>query len=141
MRERSSEDLDRDLDLLVAEQVDLVWTPMAPEIYGPNYQTWVEVTVLTQHLEGQVREGHFTGVATIVAKLFNAIQPARAYFGQKDAQQLIVIRRMVEDLNFPLEVVGCPTEAEDVVQEAFIPAETRISMSKSGRRRPSCTEH
>lgn len=105
-------DLERDLALLDAEQADLVWTPDETEIYGPHYQTWVEVTELTQHLEGSAREGHFRGVTTIVANLFNVVQPARAYFGQKDAQQLVVIRKMVEDLNFPLDVVGCPTVRE-----------------------------
>ncbi len=104
--------LERDLELLDSEQTDLVWTPTTAEMYGPGYQTWIEVEDLTRYLEGQIREGHFQGVATVVAKLFNSFQPDRAYFGQKDAQQAIVIRRMTQDLNFPIEVVVCPTVRE-----------------------------
>lgn len=105
-------DLPRDLDLLAGEGVDLVWTPTPEEMYPPGYQTWVSVEELTQHLEGAMRPGHFRGVATIVTKLFNAVQPDRAYFGQKDAQQALVIRQMVRDLNFPVEVVICPIVRE-----------------------------
>ena len=81
-------------------------------MYPNGYQTWVEVDTLTSPLEGAMRPGHFKGVTTVVAKLFNAVQPHKAYFGQKDAQQAAVIRRMVSDLNFPLEVVVCPTVRE-----------------------------
>ncbi len=105
-------DLERDLDLLKAEQVDLVWTPTEAAMYGAGYQTWVEVEELTRYLEGEIREEHFRGVATVVTKMFNSFQPNRAYFGQKDAQQAIVIRRMVQDLNFPIEVIVCPTLRE-----------------------------
>ena len=105
-------DLEQDLDLLSAEKVDLVWTPTKAEMYGLGYQTWVEVEELSRYLEGEIREGHFRGVATVVTKLFNSFQPERAYFGQKDAQQAIVIRRMVRDLNFPIEVIVCPTYRE-----------------------------
>jgi pantoate--beta-alanine ligase len=105
-------DMERDLRLLESLGVDLVWTP-TPEIMYPNgYQTWVQVEALTDPLEGAMRPGHFRGVATVVAKLFNSVQPAKAYFGQKDAQQAAVIRRMAHDLNFPLEVVVCPTVRE-----------------------------
>ncbi len=105
-------DLERDLSLLRPLGVDLVWTPTAEVMYPPGYQTWVEVEALTKGLEGAMRPGHFRGVATVVAKLFNAAQPDKAYFGQKDAQQVAVIRRMAADLNFPLEVVICPTQRE-----------------------------
>jgi pantoate--beta-alanine ligase len=105
-------DLPRDLALLEQAGADLVWTPTAEAMYPPAFQTWVEVEHLTQHLEGAQRPGHFRGVATVVAKLFNAVQPDRAYFGQKDAQQAAVIRRMVADLNYPLEVVVCPIVRE-----------------------------
>lgn len=105
-------DLMNDLSLLEAEGVDLVWTPTVDEMYPSEYQTWIMVEKLTQVLEGANRPGHFRGVATIVAKLFIAVRPDRTYFGQKDAQQVIVIRRMVRDLNFPLEVVVCPTVRE-----------------------------
>ncbi len=105
-------DLPRDLDLLREAGVDVVFTPGPAVIYPPGYQTYVEVTEVSQGLEGEQRPGHFRGVATVVAKLFNLAQPDRAYFGQKDAQQAAVIQRMVRDLDFPLEVVICPIVRE-----------------------------
>ncbi len=106
-------DLERDLELLKPLGVDIVWNPSAETMYPPGYQTWVEVEALTNPLEGARRPGHFKGVTTIVSKLFNATQPHKAYFGQKDAQQVAVIRRMTADLNFPIEIVVCPTLRED----------------------------
>jgi pantoate--beta-alanine ligase len=82
-------------------------------MYPGGYQTWVEVEALTRGLEGTMRPGHFKGVATVVAKLFNGVQPQKAYFGQKDAQQAAVIRQMTRDLNFPIEIVVCPTVREE----------------------------
>ncbi|MFZ2489598.1 MAG: pantoate--beta-alanine ligase [Anaerolineae bacterium] len=105
-------DLPRDLALLEAAGVDLVWTPTPEIVYPAGFQTWVTVDEVAQPLEGTQRPGHFRGVATVVAKLFNAFQPDRAYFGQKDAQQVAVIQQMVRDLNFPLTVVVCPTVRE-----------------------------
>lgn len=105
-------DLPHDLELLKAEGVDLVWTPTSDVVYPPGFQTWVSVEEVTRPLEGSVRPGHFRGVATMVAKLFNAIGPHKAYFGQKDAQQTVVIRQMAKDLNFPLEIVVCPIVRE-----------------------------
>ncbi len=109
---RYPRNLPRDLRLLEAAGADLVWAPEADEVYPPGYQTYVSVEEVALPLEGAARPGHFRGVATIVAKLFNAFTPDRAYFGQKDAQQLAVIRRMARDLNFPLEIVACPTVRE-----------------------------
>jgi pantoate--beta-alanine ligase len=105
-------DLKRDLGLLKKEGVDLVWTPTVSDMYPSDFQTWVEVQKLTEPLEGAHRPDHFKGVTTVVAKLFNAVQPQRAYFGQKDAQQALVVRRMVRDLDFPTEIVVCPTIRE-----------------------------
>jgi pantoate--beta-alanine ligase len=105
-------DLSRDLGLLENEGVDLVWMPTSDIMYPPDFQTWVTVEVVTQKLEGAMRPVHFRGVSTVVAKLFNAIQPQKAYFGQKDAQQTVVIRQMVRDLNFPIEIVVCPIMRE-----------------------------
>jgi pantoate--beta-alanine ligase len=105
-------DLKRDLELLRSAGVDLVWTPSDEVMYPAGYQTWVIVDDVTQHLEGMIRSGHFRGVATVVSKLFNAVQPQNAYFGQKDAQQAVVIRQMSRDLNFPIEIVVCPTVRE-----------------------------
>lgn len=105
-------DIPRDLRLLEAEGVDLVWIPTPEIMYPPDFQTWVTVEEVTKPLEGKMRPGHFRGVTTVVAKLFNAVQPQKAYFGQKDAQQAVVIRQMVRDLNFPIEVVVCPIVRE-----------------------------
>ena len=105
-------DLPRDLAMLEAAGVDLVWTPTPEMMYPSGYQTWVEVEGLTSGLEGVVRPGHFRGVTTIVAKLFNAVGPDKAYFGQKDAQQVAVIRRMTRDLDFPIEIIVCPIVRE-----------------------------
>ncbi len=105
-------DLPRDLALLEAAGVDLVWTPTPEIVYPPGYQTWVTVEEVTKPLEGAMRPGHFRGVATVVAKLFNAVQPQYAYFGQKDAQQAAVIRQMSRDLDFPIEIVICPIQRE-----------------------------
>ncbi|MEO6457121.1 MAG: pantoate--beta-alanine ligase [Chloroflexia bacterium] len=102
---RYPRDMERDLAMLKEAGVDWIFTPSAEEIYPPGYSTYVEVRDVTARLEGEIRPGHFLGVATVVAKLFNIVQPTRAYFGQKDAQQVAVIRKMVRDLNFPLEVV------------------------------------
>ena len=104
--------IQKDLELLEGMGIALVFTPWADGMYPPGYQTWISVEDVTAPLEGERRPGHFRGVATIVAKLFNAFQPDRAYFGQKDAQQAVVIRRMIKDLNFPVEPVICPTVRE-----------------------------
>lgn len=109
---RYPRDLERDLRLLEPLGVDLVFAPSVEEMYPPGFQTWVIVEEVSRPLEGASRPGHFRGVATVVTKLFNIIQPDRAYFGQKDAQQTVVIRRMVQDLNIPVEIVVCPTVRE-----------------------------
>ena len=105
-------DLQRDLDLLRPAGADLVWTPTNGVMYPKGYQTWITVDEVTKPLEGAMRPGHFRGVTTVVAKIFNGVQPQRAYFGQKDAQQAVVIRRMAQDMNFPIEIVVCPTVRE-----------------------------
>ena len=105
-------DLGRDQAVLEREAVDLIWIPTREHMYPEGFQTWVNVEELTRPLEGEYRPGHFRGVTTVVAKLFNAVQPDRAYFGQKDAQQLAVVRRMVQDLGFRPQVVACPTMRE-----------------------------
>jgi pantoate--beta-alanine ligase len=109
---RYPRDPDRDLALLEEERTDLVLMPPVEEMYPPGTSTWVDVEEVTNRLEGAARPGHFRGVATVVAKLFNIVEPTRAYFGQKDAQQVVVIRKMVTDLNMNLEVVTVPTQRE-----------------------------
>jgi pantoate--beta-alanine ligase len=105
-------DLARDLALLKKAGVDLIWTPTPEVMYPEGFQTWVTVEGLTQVLEGASRPTHFRGVTTVVTKLFTGVQPQRAYFGQKDAQQAAVIRRMTLDLNLPVEIVVCPIVRE-----------------------------
>ncbi|MCI0710564.1 MAG: pantoate--beta-alanine ligase [Chloroflexi bacterium] len=110
--EKYPRNLAQDIEMLRAENVDLAWSPPVNEMYPHGFQTSVIVKELTRPLEGEHRPGHFEGVATVVAKLFNAVQPTRAYFGQKDVQQVAVIKRMVRDLNFNLDVVVHPTVRE-----------------------------
>jgi len=105
-------DLDRDLGLLEQEGTDIVFVPSDAEMYPQEFSTWVDVKKVTERLEGASRPGHFRGVATVVAKLLNIVQPTRAYFGQKDAQQVVVIKRMVADLDMNLEIVVVPTVRE-----------------------------
>ncbi len=105
-------DPQRDLAMLEREKTDIVFMPQVDEMYPPRFDGWVEVGKVTERLEGAYRPGHFRGVTTVVAKLFNIVQPTRAYFGQKDAQQLIVIKKMVGDLNMNLEIVTVPTVRE-----------------------------
>ncbi len=110
--QRYPRDEERDVALLKREGVDILFAPTADEIYPPGFDTHVAVGAVTERLEGAARPVHFRGVATVVAKFFNIIQPKRAYFGQKDAQQVVVIRRMVADLNLPVEIVVCPIVRE-----------------------------
>jgi len=110
--DRYPRDLEADADLCRRLGVDLVFAPSAAEMYPRPNLTWVDVEKITEPLCGASRPGHFRGVATVCTKLFNIVQPDVAYFGQKDAQQAVVIRRMVADLNLPLEVVICPIVRE-----------------------------
>jgi pantoate--beta-alanine ligase len=109
---RYPRDPDRDLALLEKERTDFVLMPPVEEMYPPGTSTWVDVENVTKTLEGAARPGHFRGVSTVVAKLFNIVEPTKAYFGQKDAQQVVVIQKMVVDLNMNLEVVVVPTQRE-----------------------------
>jgi len=99
---------DRDCDLLSQAKVDAVFAPLPEEMYPQGYDTWVEVGSITQRLEGTARPGHFRGVATVVLKLFNIVRPDNAYFGQKDAQQVLVIRKMARDLNLDINIITLP---------------------------------
>ena len=105
-------DLERDKNACQQMGVDLIFCPSASEMYDANFNSYVNVNGLTDALCGKKRPGHFKGVCTVVTKLFNITQPDRAYFGQKDAQQLAVIQRMVSDLNIDIEIIGCPIVRE-----------------------------
>ena len=127
--------LARDLSLLEQENVDLVWSPTPEIVYPPGFQTDVTVNEVALPLEGAARPGHFRGVATVVAKLFNVFQPQRAYFGQKDAQQVVVIKRMVQDLNFNLEVVICPTWRD---ADGLAMSSRNVNLSPEARQQAVC---
>jgi pantoate--beta-alanine ligase len=127
---RYPRDLDRDRELLAEAGCDLLFAPTAAEMYPQGHATAVDVGPLAARLEGERRPGHFRGVATVVLKLFGILQPRRAYFGQKDAQQLGVVRALVRDLDLAVEVIGCPTvrEADGLAlssRNAYLSAEER----------------
>ncbi len=105
-------DPERDLAMLKGAGTHLVFMPVVEEMYPEGFNSWVDVSGVTDRLEGAVRPGHFKGVATVVTKLFNIVEPTRSYFGQKDAQQLLVIKKMVADLNMNIEVIGAATVRE-----------------------------
>ncbi|MCJ7515140.1 MAG: pantoate--beta-alanine ligase [Dehalococcoidia bacterium] len=105
-------DTERDLAMLQKEKTNIVFMPSPEEMYPERFSSWIDVEKVTDRLEGSYRPGHFRGVATVVAKLFNIVEPTRAYFGQKDAQQVLVIQKMVADLNMNLEVIVAPTVRE-----------------------------
>lgn len=109
---RYPRDMERDLSILEKERADIVFAPSAEEMYPTSFCTWVNVERITQRLEGAARPSFFRGVATVVTKLVNITQPHRAYFGEKDAQQLLLIKRMAQDLNMNLEVIGLPMVRE-----------------------------
>lgn len=145
-------DLARDTELAEKAGADIIFAPEVEEVYPDGFSTYIEVTgPETQGLCAASRPGHFRGVTTVVAKLLNIVRPERAYFGQKDAQQLAVTKRMVGDLNIPVEIVGCPTVREPdglamssrnmylkpeerkaavVLREALIAAETKIKQGE-----------
>src|SRR5207247_5334429 len=104
---------EKDVALCEANGVDLIFHPSPAVLYPPGYRTYVEVTEMQNSLCGASRPGHFRGVATVVLKLFNLVRPNRAYFGQKDAQQAAVVRRMVRDLAVPVEIRVCPTVRDE----------------------------
>lgn len=106
-------DFERDSRICERNGVDLIFSPEPEEMYGSEFYSYVDMSVVTEELCGLSRPGHFRGVCTVVSKLFNIVAPDRAYFGEKDAQQVAVIRQMVKDLNFDLEVKGCPIVREE----------------------------
>jgi pantoate--beta-alanine ligase len=127
--------LEKDLEILTEENVDLVWAPDANDIYHPGFQTYLDVEKLSKPFEGAARKGHFKGVTTIVAILFNVFQPQRAYFGEKDAQQLRIIRQMINDLKFNLQIVACPTVRE---RDGLAVSSRNRNLSSKGRKEAVC---
>ncbi|MCS7312012.1 MAG: pantoate--beta-alanine ligase [Acidobacteria bacterium] len=110
--DRYPRDLDRDVEILSRESVDVLFYPSVEDMYPPGYRTYIDVEGLSQKWEGASRPGHFRGVATVVCKLFHIVQPDFAFFGQKDAQQFVILRRMVQDLNMDVELIQLPIVRE-----------------------------
>lgn len=106
-------DLERDIEICKEENVDLLFVPDVIEMYNNNFSTYINVENLSENLCGESRPGHFRGVCTVVNKLFNIVKPDKAYFGQKDAQQLIIIKKMVRDLNMDVDIISCPIIREE----------------------------
>jgi pantoate--beta-alanine ligase len=128
-------DTDHDLSMLTDSGADAVFLPNASGIYPPGFETYVITTGLSKILEGERRPGHFDGVCTIVSKLFNIIAPTRSYFGQKDAQQVAVMKKMVYDLEIPVEVIACETVRE---KNGLAMSSRNIFLSKSERSEAVC---
>jgi len=128
---RYPRELDRDFELLQREKADIIFVPSDAEMYPPESSSWIDVEKVAERLEGASRPGHFRGVATIVAKLFNLVQPSRAYFGQKDAQQAVVVKRMVADLDMGIEIVVVPTVRES---DGLAMSSRNVHLSPEGRR-------
>jgi len=125
-------DRDRDLALAADAGVDFVFAPTVEEMYPPGYQTWVDVGELGNNLEGAARPGHFRGVATVCLKLFTIVRPDLAYFGQKDAQQVAVLRRLIADLDLELELRAVPTVRDD---DGLALSSRNVKLSADERRR------
>ena len=133
---RYPRDEERDLDLARDSGVDLVFAPSTDEMYPPGFQTWVDVTELGAILEGRFRPGHFRGVATVVLKLLNVVRPTRVYFGQKDAQQVEVIRRLVHDLAVDVELRVVPDRPRRRRARALLAQRAALARRACSRARP-----
>jgi pantoate--beta-alanine ligase len=129
---RYPRDMARDCEMMSTVPVDVVFAPESADVYGRNFQTWVEVDELTKPLCGQHRPGHFRGVTTVVAKLFNIVKPHIALFGAKDYQQLRAVQQMTRDLNFDIEIVPMPTVRE---QDGLAMSSRNVYLSPDDRRR------
>ncbi|HOK56165.1 MAG TPA: pantoate--beta-alanine ligase [bacterium] len=133
--DRYPRDFERDRKILEEEKVDLVFFPEVEEMYPYDFKTWVYVEKYSEILEGKFRPGHFKGVCTVVIKLLNIVQPDKSYFGWKDAQQLIIVKKMVEDLNLPCEIIGCETVRED---DGLAESSRNVYLNEEERERATC---
>ncbi|MGB9678110.1 MAG: pantoate--beta-alanine ligase, partial [Candidatus Ratteibacteria bacterium] len=133
--DRYPRDFERDRKILEEEKIDLLFAPEVDEIYPSDFKTWVYVERYSDIFEGKFRPGHFKGVCTVVLKLLNIVQPDRSYFGWKDAQQLIIVKKMVEDLNIPCEIIGCETiRADDGLAESS----RNVYLNEQQRKKATC---
>jgi pantoate--beta-alanine ligase len=133
--DRYPRNMERDIKILENEKVDLLFNPNIEEMYKKEHKTWVIVDEISDIYEGKFRPGHFKGVCTVVIKLFNIVQPDKAYFGWKDFQQLIIIKKMVEDLNIPVEIIGCPTIREE---DGLAASSRNVYLNEEERKKALC---
>ena len=133
--EKYPRQIEKDAKILEEEKADILFAPIQEEIYPENFGVWINVENLSEKFEGKFRPGHFKGVCTIVAKLFNIIQPDKAYFGWKDIQQLIIIKKMARDLNLPVDIIGLPTIRDN---NGLALSSRNIYLSAEGRKRALC---
>jgi pantoate--beta-alanine ligase len=133
--DRYPRDIERDIKILENEKIDLLFNPDIEEMYKKDNKTWVIVDEISDIYEGKFRKGHFKGVCTVVIKLFNIVQPDKAYFGWKDFQQLIIIKKMVEDLNIPVEIIGCPTIRE---KDGLAASSRNVYLNEEERKKALC---
>ena len=133
--DRYPRDIERDIKILENEKVDLLFNPNIEEMYKKEHKTWVIVDEISDIYEGKFRPGHFKGVCTVVIKLFNIVQPDKAYFGWKDFQQLIIIKKMVDDLNIPVEIIGCPTIRE---KDGLAASSRNVYLNEEERKKALC---
>jgi len=133
--DRYPRDMERDIKILENEKVDLLFNPDIEEMYKKEHKTWVIVDEISDIYEGKFRPGHFKGVCTVVIKLFNIVQPDKAYFGWKDFQQLIIIKKMVDDLNIPVEIIGCPTIREE---DGLAASSRNVYLNEEERKKALC---
>jgi pantoate--beta-alanine ligase len=133
--DRYPRDIERDIKILENEKVDLLFNPNIEEMYKKEHKTWVIVDEISDIYEGKFRPGHFKGVCTVVIKLFNIVQPDKAYFGWKDFQQLIIIKKMVDDLNIPVEIIGCPTIREE---DGLAASSRNVYLNEEERKKALC---
>ncbi|RKY29919.1 MAG: pantoate--beta-alanine ligase [Candidatus Omnitrophota bacterium] len=132
---RYPRDLNRDIKILKKEKVNLLFVPKVEDMYPKDFKTWVIVEDLSEKLEGKFRPSHFRGVCTVVLKLFNIVEPDCAYFGWKDAQQLVIVKKMVEDLNIPVEIIGCKTVRE---KDGLAASSRNTYLSEKDREKALC---
>lgn len=130
--EKYPRQIEKDIKILRNENIDVVFIPAPEEMYPENFGTWVNVEKLSEKIEGKFRQCHFKGVCTIVAKIFNIIQPDMAYFGWKDAQQLIIIKKMAEELNLSIDIVGMPTVRD---KDGLALSSRNVYLSPGGRKK------
>ncbi len=133
--EKYPRSIEADIKILQKENIDILFVPTTEEMYQKNFGTWINVEKISEVFEGKLRPGHFCGVCTIVGKFFNIIQPDKSYFGWKDAQQLIIIKKMVKELNIPVKIIGMTTIRD---KDGLALSSRNTYLSPEGRKKATC---